>query len=106
MKQITPRKAGIISVVLAIVLLLAIYTCLSTVDVVFVKDGRELATQDDVRIFSEIHCPDGQLYIESDGQEVAIDDATLRVEIGKTILLNFFSFNWTEENQVITIVNK
>lgn len=107
MKQITPRRAGIISVVLAIVLLLAIYTCLGTVDLVFMKDGKQSATQDDVTVFSEIHMPEGQLFIESDGQEVEIADGfALRLEIGKTLLLNFIGFNWAEDNQVITIINK
>ena len=107
MKQITPKKAGIISVVLAIVLLLAIYICLGTVDIVFMKDGKESATQDDVTVFSDIHFPEGESFIQADGEEVAVaDEMALRVEIGKTLLMNFISFNWAEENYVITNVNK
>ena len=106
MKQVNPRSAGIISIILAVVLLLGIYTLLGTVDLVYMKDGKQSAVQEDVRVFSEIHFPEGELSCTVNGEETAINSVNdLRVQIGATVLSNFLGFKWTEEDNVI-IVNQ
>ena len=107
MKQNTPRSAGVISIILAFTLLLAIYTVLGTVDVVFMKDGKETVVCEDVNVFSELHLPEGELSYTADGETKAIESAAdLRVEIGKTVLVNFICFKWDEADNVITITQK
>ena len=104
MKQNTPRSAGVISIILAIILLLAIYTVLGTVDVVFMKGCKQTVVYEDVNVFSELHLPEGELSYTVDGEVKTIENATdLRVEIGKTVLVNFLSFKWDEADNVITI---
>ena len=104
MKQMTPRSAGIISILLAVVILLAIYTLLGTVDLIYMKDGKQSAVQEDVRVFSEIHFPEGELSCTANGEETAINSVNdLRVQIGATVLSNFLSFKWSEDDNVIII---
>ncbi len=106
MTQRVPQSAGIISIILAVVLLLTIYTFLGTVDLVYMKDGKQSAVQEDVRVFSEIHFPEGELSCTVNGEETAINSVNdLRVQIGATVFSNFLSFKWTEEDNVI-IVNQ
>ena len=72
MKDIKLRSAGIISAILALVLLLCIYTMLGTVDLVFKQDGREVYRLDDVNIFSDLTIPEveGSVYTYgADGSE-------------------------------------
>ena len=106
MTQRVPQSAGIISIILAVVLLLAIYTLLGTVDLVYMKDGIESAVQEDVNVFSSLHFPEGEISCTVNGEETVINSVNdLRVQIGTTVLTNFLSFKWTEEDNVI-IVNQ
>ena len=95
MKQKAPRSAGIISIILAIVILLGIYTIFCRVDLVFMGSNNQSSIQEDVTVLSEIHYPDGQLTYTVDGEEIAIESLMdLRIQMAKTILVNFVNFNW------------
>ena len=104
MNQRVPQSAGIISIILAVVLLLAIYTLLGTVDLIYMTDGNESAVHEDANVFSELHFPEGVISCTVNGEETDIGNVNdLRVQIGATVLSNFLGFKWTEEDNVIIV---
>ena len=103
MKYKIPRNVGLISIVLALALLLAIYTVLGTVDLVYVVDGVQTSAED-VNVLSKIDFPDQAFTCNVGDTVVAVDDLMdLRVQIGKTVFCNFINLKWQEEDSVITI---
>lgn len=104
MKLIRPRNAGTISVVIAIVVLVAIYTLLGTVDLVFMQNGKEVSRQEDVNVFSTVELPEGDLSYTVDGATKTLGDPfELKTSIGVMVLNNFISLKWQEEDSVISI---
>ena len=109
MKNITPRSAGIFSAILALVLLICIYTMLGTVDIVFLQDGREMYRINDAGIFSDLTAPeaDGVYVYTADGVEKEFSDSfEFRAHIGTTVILNLVSFKWDEADNIIEIHDK
>ena len=108
MKLKLPKSTGLLSIVAALALILVIYTLLGTVNIVVVDaEGKEISTQEDVGVFSEIHVPSGELSCTVNGEEKPIEDInTLKVEIGKTVLMNLVTFKWQAEDNVITVTQK
>ncbi len=104
-KQKPARSAGLISVLLAVVIILAIYTVLGTVDLVVLKpDGNQDHVIEDVNILSDIELPEGELTYTVNGEEKPLENiADLKADIGITVLTNFFSFKWQERDNVIII---
>ncbi len=106
MKEINPRSAGIFSAILALVLLLCIYTMLGTVDVVFMQGEREVFHLVDVGIFSPIDAPETDevyVYNTDGGEKEFADNFDFRFEIGKTVVLNLLTFKWQENDNVIEL---
>lgn len=115
MKDKLPRNAGIISVVVALVLILGIYAMLGTVDVIFVHEGREVYRQDNVSAITTIEydCTDPatgetlQFTYLSDGTAVEYGDkGAFSLEISKLVLSNLFAFKWQAADHVITLEAK
>ena len=107
MKQKLPGSAGFLSVIAAVLLILAIYTVLGTVDLVFIQDGRQISRMDNVNMLTEITLPEGNLtYTVGDETEAfeTVDD--LKAQIGVTLIGNLFSFKWQEIDHVITITQE
>lgn len=110
MKDMMRLKAGIISGVIAIVLVLCFYAVLGTVDLVFMKGNNEVARLKDVSVLSDVELTrwDIKNYEEleftygEDKKDFA-DNFDLKVEIGKTVLMNFLTFKWDEQDQVIVL---
>lgn len=109
MKDIMHRNTGLISAVLALVLLLLIYTVCGTVDVVFMQGEREVHRMEDVRVFSNLEVSEDELadmdFTYTSGEETKTfgDNFEFRFEIAKTVLLNFVTFKWQEYDQVIVL---
>lgn len=102
MKSKVPASAGIISVVIAVVVIVVIYALCGTVDLVVMKDGKEVSRQEDVSMVSNIDLPEGELTYGSENQP--LDNlADLKVEIGVTVVTNLVSFKWQESDNVIII---
>lgn len=111
MKNKMPRYAGILSVILAVVLLVLIYALLGTVDLVFVNDGKEVCRQENVSVFSDIEVDVGSAedpiqYTYLSGDEVKPlegNETNFRIKIATTLVENLFTFKWNENDQVITL---
>ena len=107
MKQKIPRSTGIISVVVSVLIVLTIYTLLGTVNLVFMKDGRQVSRQEGVNMFSDIELPEGELTYTVNGETKPLEYiGDLKAEIGVTVLTNFLSFKWQERDNVITITQE
>ena len=107
MRQNRPRNAGVVSVLIAAVVLLAIYTLLGTVDLVFVENGKEVSRQKGVSVISEIELPDGDISCTIGEETKNIDDvADLKTEIGIMVATNLLTFKWQEKENIITINSK
>ena len=52
-----PRFAGLISVILAAVIIMGVYLLVGSVDLAFVDDGNQIAYVEDVKILSDIEIP-------------------------------------------------
>lgn len=107
MKDVSPRNAGIISAVLALVIIISIYTLLGCVDVVFKQNGREMYRLDDVTVLSDLTTPEGDdnvyTYGEAGSEKTFGDTPEFRLEIAKTVLINLFTFKWEEADNVIEL---
>lgn len=107
MMQIRPRKAGLISVVLALLIITVFYAAVGTVDLVFKQNGREVSRQENVSMISDITLPEGNLTYTADGETKEIGYVTdLKAEIGVTVLKNFINFKWQERDNVIVITQE
>ena len=112
MKDRMHRNAGLISGVLALVLILGIYGIFGTVDLVFMNGENEIHRMDDVSVFSDLTISsddietEGELeftYASGDVDKAFGDNVEFRIEIAKTVLLNFLTFKWQECDQVIVL---
>lgn len=110
MKDIVRRNAGIISAILAIVLVLVIYALLGTVDLVFMKGDFQVARMENVRVFSDIELDVEDVvtgeeleYTYGDNEKLYEADLNFRIEIAKTLLLNLFTFKLDPADQVIVL---
>lgn len=109
MKDISPRSAGVFSAILALVLILLIYLMLGTVDIVFKQGDNQVYRINDVSVFSELTVPetDSVYVLTTDAGEVEFSDsAEFRFEIGKAVLVNFFSFKWDPQDNYIELYAK
>lgn len=108
MTEIIPRKAGLISAVLAIVLILIAYLLFATVDVSFVSEDHEVYRLENVNVFSDLSIPDSydQTFIYDTGslQLEFGDTIDFRFEIVKTAFLNLINFKWDEADNLMTVV--
>ena len=110
MKDIVRRNAGFLAAILGIVLILLIYIMLGTVDLVFMKDGFQVARMDDVRVFSNLELdPDEVItgeelsYIYGENSEPFKGDFKFRIEIAKVLVINFFTHKWEPTDYVIVL---
>lgn len=107
MKDISPRNAGIVSAILALVIILCIYTVLGSVDIVFKQDDRQLYRLDDVSVFSDLTVPEGDEKIYTYGEEGSEkefgDTPEFRFHIATTVLLNLVTFQWDEASNIIEL---
>ena len=118
-------RAGIISSLLAIVLVTCFYAILGTVDLVFIKEvkdekevvisSNEVARLEDVSAISKIQLTRWDIkdyeeleftYGEGENQKDFADNFDLRFEIAKTVVINLVTFNWDDANQVIIFKSK
>ena len=106
------RSAGIISAILAVVIILAIYIMLATVDLVFIKDNHEIYRMEDVGVFSDLTVDPANVeggldleYTYKSGEEIKDfeDSSAVKVEIAKTVLINLITFKWEPHNNVIVM---
>ena len=112
MRDIVRRNAGIISVLLALVLLLVVYTLLATVDLVFMKGDFQVARMEDVRVFSDLTLNAEDVitgeeleYTYGDGKTFE-GDFSFRIEMAKTLIVNLFTFKWDDADRVIVLTAK
>lgn len=104
MKQKPSINAGLFSVIFAVVILVAVYTLVGTVDIVFVKNGKQDSRMNDVNIISEITLPEGNLSCVVDGKTKNFNTVEdLKMHIGTTLITNFINFKWGECDNIITI---
>ncbi len=104
-KDISPRSAGIISTVLALVIIICVYTLFGSVDLVFKQDGTEVYRIEDASLFSELTLPegDGNAYTYGEAGAEFGDTFEFRFEIAKTVLVNFVTFKWDAADNVIEL---
>lgn len=112
------RSAGVISAVLGVVLIIALFTVFATVDLVYMKDGREVYRQEKVSVISKIDDPVANMSEEfvTEGETVEFtytvhnsekdfdpaDAGDLKMDIVKTVLTNLFTFKWDElDNDIV-----
>ena len=107
MKSKIPRSAGIISVIVAAVILVLVYSLLGTVDLVYMQDNREIYRQKDVNVLSDIEIPEGDfVYTSGDETKPIQDENELKKDICITVLTNLVTFKWNELDYVITFKAK
>ncbi len=111
----TYRRAGIISGILGLLLILIIYVMLGSVDLVFIKDNHEIYCIEDVGVFSDLTVNVDEVegnqdleYTYSSGNDTKDfeDSFGFRMEIAKTILLNFITLKWEPYQQEIILTAK
>lgn len=113
MKDIVRRNAGIVSAVLALVLVLAVYTLLGSVDLVFMKGDFQVARMDDVKVWSDLTL-DAEDVITGEELEYTYGednkdfngDFNFRLEIAKTLIVNLFTFKWEATDSIIVLTAK
>ena len=114
-----PQSAGILSVILAFVIITLIYAAFGRVDLIFkFEDGTEICRQENVCAVSSINdpidsIPEGtigedeeiQFYFVDCDEKVYFTDLSmrLRVKIAKTVVMNFLNFKWGEGSQFVVI---
>ena len=112
MKGVMFHRAGLISAIVALVLIVVLYTTLGTVDLVFMQGEEELHRMEDVSVISSLEVTEEEIpgvdemsftYTSGDATKTFNDGFEFRFEIAKTVLLNFITFKWESENQVITL---
>ncbi len=113
MKDLVRRNAGIGSFLLALILVLVIYTLLGTVDLVFMKGDFQVARMEDVRVFSNLEL-DAEDVITGEELEYTYgedakpfeSDFSFRLEIAKTLIVNLFTFKWEATDNTIVLTAK
>lgn len=107
MKDISPRNAGLVSAILALVIIICIYTALGSVDIVFKQGERQVYRLDDVSVFSELTVPEGDdnvyTYGEEGNEKEFGDTPEFRFHIATTVLLNLVTFKWDEASNIIEL---
>ena len=119
MRKRGPYDATILSTIIAFALLLVIYSVTARVDLIFYKDGAEIARQENVNaLTSRLNNPADSLpddvleegeeikfYFVDGGEKIIFQEssARARVRIAKTALKNFLTFRWSESSQVVEI---
>ena len=117
-------RAGIISSLIAVVLIICFYAILGTVDLVFIKEVKEgndvISSNEVARIENASAISDLELtrwdikdyeeleftYGEGENQKDFADNFELRFEIAKTVVINLVTFNWDDADQVIIFKSK
>lgn len=118
MRKRGPFDATILSSIIAVVLFMVVYSISARVDLVFYKDGTEIARQENVCALSRFNdpsdsLPDGMLeegeeikfYFVDGGEKLIFQESSsrARVRIATTVLKNFLTFKWSEGSQVLEI---
>ncbi len=106
MKDRASRNAGIISAILAVVIILVIYAAVGNVDLVFKKGGHEVYRIENATVFSDLTVPEdsGEYYYTTESEEILFEDSIgFRFEIVKVVFTNFFSHEWQEHDNYIEL---
>lgn len=92
----------------AIVVIILLYSVLGTVEVVFENDDFVISRQENVRAISNIEIPDeAEEYYVVGAEDVIIDDeADIKSEISKMLILNLVTFKWQESDHIIVLHTK
>ena len=112
MKLRAPRDTGspltMLIGLLAIVLLVFLYSVLGTVEVVFRNDEFVISRQENVRVISDIEIPDEATeYYVVGNETVIVDDVSdIKSEIMKTLIINLVTFKWQESDHIIELHTK
>ena len=115
MKNQIHRSAGSISAVIAVVIILAIYVMVTTVDLVFIKDDHQIYCMEDVGVFSDVTVDPAEVeggqdleytYVSGDMVKDFENSTDFKIEIAKTIFLNLVTFKWEPHNYVIEMTAK
>ncbi|MBQ8414724.1 MAG: hypothetical protein IJX58_05740 [Clostridia bacterium] len=113
MKNLAFRSAGIGSVILALILLVVIYTLLGTVDLVFMKGDFQVARMEDVRVISDLELSAEDVitgeeleYTYGEDNKDFNGDFNFRFEIAKTLIINLFTFKWEATDNTIVLTAK
>ena len=106
------RNASIFSAIVAVIIILAIYLCIATVDLVFIKDDHEIYRMKDVGVFSDVTVDPANVeggldleytYVSGDEVKDFENSTDFKIEIGKTLLINLTTFKWEPHNNVIVM---
>lgn len=122
MKDIMFRRAGIISSIIFLVIIVLIYGLFSPVDLIYERGEREAFRQEGVNLLTEIEDPRDNLTegVFNEGEEVVFTyvsgDKTktfdpenpdeLKLEIAKKVIINLFTFKWGEFDNDILLTAK
>ena len=112
MKDIERRPAGIAAALIAVLVIIFVYSLFATVDLVFMKGENEVCYLENVRVFSDIAVEAEDIkggkeleftYVSNGVTKDYNADFEFRIEIVKTVLVNFFTFKWQESDNVIVL---
>lgn len=118
MIDIEYRRATLISAIAALLVVIFVYALFASVDIAIMKGEEEIGYKANVMVFSDL-----DLGTEGEEADPALEGLTLtytsgeqtkeykgdfsfRLEIVKTTLVNLFTFNWTDDANVIVLQAK
>ncbi len=110
MIDIERRSAGVLAAIVGLVVILLVYIFFGTVDLVFKKGENEVCYVENASFFSDLDLDGsdikgGQMLEFTYGENDAVfaNDFNFKIEIAKTLIVNLFTFKWSESNYVITL---
>lgn len=104
----TNSALAVLISLLAVVVLIFLYSVLGTVEVVFENDDYVISRQENVSAFSKVDVPDeAEAYYVVGNNGVVIKEAgDLKSEIMKTLIVNLITFKWQESDHIIVLHTK
>ena len=109
MIDIEYRRATLISAIVGILVVIIVYTIFASVDLVFMKGDEEIGYKANVSVFSsldDIEDENEYTYTSGDVKKDFNADLGFRLEIAKTTIVNLFTFNWSDDANVIVLQAK
>ena len=107
-----PKDTGspwaILISLVAVVLMILLYSLFGTVEVVFENDEFVITRHENARALSNIELPDeATLYFVVGAEDAVIDDPSdIQAEIMKTLIVNLVTFKWQESDHIIVLHTK
>ena len=107
MKSKFNPNAGLISVIVAAIVVVLCYTLFGTVDIVFTQNDNEFYSQRNVGMFTEFELPEGEFSYTVNGKSQKVDEVgDLRMGIATVLFDNFINHRWESFDNRITVEKK